>query len=61
MIDHAEPLLAIAKNYKTISKLLIIEDDESTVDEINDLIINAIDLKQFILKKKKKNENYKQI
>jgi hypothetical protein len=52
MIDYAEPLLAIAKNYKTISKLLILEDDESTVDEINDLIINAIDLKMFIKKKK---------
>lgn len=52
MIDYAEPLLAIAKNYKTISKLLIIGDDESTVSEINDLIINAIDLKHFILRKK---------
>lgn len=61
MIDYAEPLLAMAKNQKTIAKLLIIEDDESTVDEINDLIINAIELKQFVLKRKKQRENNKQI
>jgi len=56
MIDYVEPLLAIAKNYKAISKLLITEDEESTVNEINDLIINAIELKMWI---KKKNENNK--
>ena len=34
MIDYAENLLAMARNQKTISKLLILEDDESTIDEI---------------------------
>ena len=52
MIDYAEKLLAMAQNQKTIAKLLILEDDESTIDEINDLIINSIDLKHFLLKRK---------
>ena len=56
MIDYAEKLLDIARNYKVISKLLITEDKESTIDEINSLIINAIDLKQWVLKQ---NENNK--
>lgn len=56
MIDYAEKLLDIARNYKAISKLLITEDKESTIDEINSLIINAIDLKQWVLKQ---NENNK--
>lgn len=59
MIDYAENLLAMARNQKTIAKLLIIEDDESTIDEINDLIINAIELKQFVLKRKQQRENNK--
>lgn len=59
MIDYAENLLAMARNQKTISKLLILEDDESTIDEINDLIINAIELKQFVLKRKQQRENNK--
>jgi hypothetical protein len=49
MIDYAEKLLDIARNYKAISKLLITEDKESTIDEINSLIINAIDLKQWVI------------
>ena len=53
MIDYAETLLAIAKNYKNIATLLIKQDSKSTVDEINNLIINAIELKQWVLK----NEN----
>lgn len=53
MIDYAEKLLAIAQNYKAISKLLIMQDSKSTVDEINNLIINAIELKQWVIK----NEN----
>jgi hypothetical protein len=53
MIDYAEKLLAIAKNYKAIATLLITMDTKSTVDEINDLIINAIELKQWVIK----NEN----
>jgi hypothetical protein len=53
MIDYAEKLLAIAKNYKAIATLLITQDTKSTVDEINDLIINAIELKQWVVK----NEN----
>ena len=57
MIDYAEKLLALARNQKAIAKLLIIEDDKSTIDEINDLIINAIDLKHFILKRKKREDN----
>ena len=57
MVDYAEKLLALARNQKTIAKLLIIEDDKSTIDEINDLIINAIDLKHFILKRKKREDN----
>ena len=57
MVDYAEKLLALARNQKTIAKLLILEDDESTIDEINDLIINAIDLKHFILKRKKREDN----
>lgn len=61
MIDYAEPLLALAKNQKTIAKLLILDDDESTIDEINDLIINAIELKAFIVKRKRERENNKQI
>jgi vacuolar-type H+-ATPase subunit C/Vma6 len=50
MIDYAEKLLAIAKNYKNIATLLITRDKKSTVDEINDLIINAIELKQWVIK-----------
>jgi hypothetical protein len=50
MVDYAEKLLAIAKNYKAISTLLIKEDSQSTVNEINDLIINAIELKQWVVK-----------
>ena len=50
MFDYAEKLLAIAKNYKNIATLLITRDKKSTVDEINDLIINAIELKQWVIK-----------
>jgi len=55
MIDYAEKLLAIAKNYKTIATLLITRDKKSTVDEINDLIINAIELKQWVIKQHENN------
>jgi len=56
MIDYVEKLLAIAKNYKAISKLLITENKESTVNEINDLIINAIELKQWVQKHYENNK-----
>lgn len=50
MKDYAEPLLAINRNHKSISNLLIKRRFMSSVDEINDLIINAIELKQIVLK-----------
>jgi hypothetical protein len=50
MIDYSESLLAIAENHKTITKLLLDRNTKSSVDEINNLIINAIDLKQWISK-----------
>lgn len=55
MIDYAEKLLAISKNYKAIATLLITQDTKSTVDEINNLIINAIELKQWVLKHNENN------
>jgi len=51
MIDYAEKLLAIAKSYKLLATLLINSDKKSIIDETNNLIIHAIELKHWIEKK----------
>jgi hypothetical protein len=50
MIDYAEKLLAIAKSYKLLAVLLIKCDKKSIIDTIDDLIINAIELKHWVNK-----------
>lgn len=50
MVDYAEKLLAIAKSGKAIALAFIRRDKKSIVDEINNLIIHAIELKQWVLK-----------
>ena len=56
MKDYAEPLLAIDRNHKVISNLLLKRNFISSVDEINDLIINAIELKQIVTKLHENNK-----
>ena len=51
MIDYAEKLLAIAKSYKLLATLLINRDKKSIIDETNNLIIHAIELKHWVEKK----------
>jgi hypothetical protein len=51
MIDYAEKLLAIDKSYKLLATLLIKRDKKSIIDETNNLIIHAIELKQWVEKK----------
>jgi len=55
MKDYSEPLLAIDRNHKAISNLLLKRRFMSSVDEINDLIINAIELKHIVMKLNENN------
>jgi len=50
MIDYAEKLLALSSGCKAIAKALIKGSKQSIIDEINDLIIHAIELKQWVEK-----------
>lgn len=56
MVDYAEKLLAIAKSGKAIALAFICHDKKSIVDEINNLIIHAIELKHWVLKNYEDNK-----